>query len=38
MEVNQMEVVYELYNILGWKEEDYEKEDYELDLTDYGYD
>lgn len=38
MELNKMEVAYNLVDILGWKEEDYEKEDCELDLSDYGCD
>lgn len=33
MELNQMELAYKLDEVIGWKESDYEKEDYELDLT-----
>ncbi len=34
MELFQMELQMELENTIGWKESDYEKEDYELDLSD----
>jgi len=33
MELFQMELCEGLENIIGWKESDYEKEDYELDLS-----
>lgn len=34
MELFQMEIVESLNNIIGWHDRDYEKEDYELDLSD----
>ena len=34
MELFQMELNKELNEVIGWKETDYDKEDYELDLSD----
>jgi hypothetical protein len=39
MELNQMELnQMEIDNIIGWQKSDYEIEDYEMDLTDFGCD
>lgn len=38
MELFQMELQMELENTIGWKEEDYELEDYQMDLHNFGYD
>lgn len=34
MELFQMEVVEACQQVIGWDENDYDKEDYELDLSD----